>query len=102
MADSGRGGVAQWLVDLVMKPGTSLQLVPAINTVLVILVFVLVYLVSTGEGSIHVYIMGFLSLGLMASLNWFISELRKVQQQQAQEGGGDSSVAGAAVRKKAD
>lgn len=44
--------------------------VPAINTVLVILVLVLVYLVSTGEGSIHVYVMGFLSLGLMASLNW--------------------------------
>lgn len=35
-----------------------------------ILVLILVYLVASGESSIHVYIMGFLSLGLMASLNW--------------------------------
>lgn len=26
MADSAGGGLGQWLVDLVMKPGTSLQL----------------------------------------------------------------------------
>lgn len=27
MPDSGEGGVGQWLIDLVMKPGTSVQLV---------------------------------------------------------------------------
>lgn len=27
MADTGGEGLVQWLVDLVMKPGTSLQLV---------------------------------------------------------------------------
>ncbi|CAN0144276.1 unnamed protein product, partial [Ectocarpus sp. 12 AP-2014] len=88
MADSGgREGLGQWLVDLVMKPGSSVQLVPFINGVLCILVALLVYVAASGEGSIHVYVMGFLSIGLMGSVNWFISEFRKVQQQERENGG---------------
>ncbi|CAN0523182.1 unnamed protein product, partial [Ectocarpus sp. 12 AP-2014] len=61
MSDSGGGeGLGQWLVDLVMKPGSSVQLVPFINGVLCILVALLVYVAASGEGSIHVYVMGFL------------------------------------------
>lgn len=44
--------------------------VPAINAVLAILMVLLVYLAVNGEASIHVYVMGFLSIGLMGSLNW--------------------------------
>lgn len=32
MSASGGGGVGQWLIDLVMKPGTSLQLVRVHNS----------------------------------------------------------------------
>ncbi|CBJ27775.1 expressed unknown protein [Ectocarpus siliculosus] len=68
---SGGGeGIGQWLVDLAMKPGSSVQLVPFINGVLCILVGLLVYVAASGEGSIHVYVMGFLSIGLMGSVNW--------------------------------
>ncbi|CAM9735296.1 unnamed protein product, partial [Ectocarpus fasciculatus] len=72
MSDSGGGeGLGQWLVDLVMKPGSSLQLVPFINVVLCILVGLLVYVAASGEASIHVYVMGFLAIGLMGSINWW-------------------------------
>ena len=41
-----------------------------INVTLVLIVGLLAYLAVNGEQSIHVYIMGFLSVGLMASVNW--------------------------------
>ena len=44
--------------------------VPVINVALVLIVGLLVYLVLNGESSIHVYVMGFLAVGLMASVNW--------------------------------
>eukprot|EP00904_Undaria_pinnatifida_P002262 jgi/Undpi1/12036/HiC_scaffold_4.g01735.m1 len=97
------GGVSSWFVDLIMKPGTSVQLVPVINVTLVLIVGLLAYLAVNGEQSIHVYIMGFLSVGLMASVNWFISEFRKVKRQQEQDGGGDAAGTGdAAGRQKSD
>lgn len=97
------GGVGSWLVDLIMKPGTSVQLVPAINVALIILVGLLVYLVLNGESSIHVYIMGFLAVGLMASVNWFISEFKKVKRQQEQgEGDAPAPTGDAGSRQKSD
>jgi len=53
-----------------LAPPPPLAQVPVINTVLAILMVLLVYLAVNGEASIHVYVMGFLSIGLMGSLNW--------------------------------
>ncbi|CAM9508965.1 unnamed protein product [Choristocarpus tenellus] len=82
MASSG-----SWLVDLIMQPGSSTRLVPMINITLVGLLLVLIGLAVTGQGSIHILIMGFLATGLMASVNWFISEFNKVKQEKEQTKG---------------
>jgi hypothetical protein len=63
-------GVIQFAVDLIFKPGSSLTLVPAINATVVILLGVLIYLSYTKIATIHLVVMGFLSLGLLASVNW--------------------------------
>jgi hypothetical protein len=77
-------GIVETLIDLVMTPGASLKLVPAINVTLVLLLGVLVYL---GQGSLdshHLYTMAGLAIGLLLSVNWFIIEFRKEKEKQAQ------------------
>jgi ER protein Pkr1 len=59
-----------FLLDLILQPGASLQLVPVINGTLVILLVVLGVLHWRGESNIHFTIMAGLAIGLMASLNW--------------------------------
>ena len=53
-----------------MQPGASLQLVPAINATLVILLLVLAIMHWKGQTNIHVTVMALLAVGLLASLNW--------------------------------
>ena len=36
--------------------------------------------------SIHIYVMGFLALGLLASVNWLLSELKKGAKEAARAG----------------
>lgn len=59
-----------WLLDLIMQPGASLQLVPAINATLVILLVVLAIMHWKGQTNVHVTVMALLAVGLLASLNW--------------------------------
>lgn len=64
-------GVLQAVVDLIFKPGSSLTLIPAINGTVIILLGVLIFLSYTKIATIHLVVMGFLSLGLLASVNWY-------------------------------
>mmetsp|Transcript_35121 Transcript_35121/g.35756 ORF Transcript_35121/g.35756 Transcript_35121/m.35756 type:complete len:91 (-) Transcript_35121:117-389(-) len=68
------------LFDLILKPGSSLKLVPAINVALLMLVFVLIGLSWSQIDSIHLIIMGSLAAGLCLSVNWFYYELMKAQR----------------------
>ena len=63
-------GLALQLLDLVIKPGASLQLVPVINLAILVLMVVLICLTYSKIDSIHLIVMALLSLGLLASVNW--------------------------------
>ncbi|CAM9762480.1 unnamed protein product [Sphacelaria rigidula] len=106
MAEPGRsgGGAANWLVDLIMKPGTAVRLVPAINVTLALILLILTGLAVSGDASIHVFVMGFLAVGLMASVNWFMSEFNKIklQQQQQDQGAAPTTTVTGAERTKSD
>ena len=69
-------------MDLIFKDGTSVQLVPAINVIVVLILVIMTSLLVSGYTSIHIYIMSGLSLGLLASVNWFIHEFNKVKKEQ--------------------
>ena len=76
-----------WVMDLIFKDGTSVQLVPFINGTIVIILLITAALVMNGQDSIHIYVMAGLSLGLLASVNWFIHEFNKVKKEQEEQEG---------------
>lgn len=57
-------------VDLILVPGSSLQLVPVINIAVLCLLIVLFCLTYSKIATIHLIVMSFLALGLMGSVNW--------------------------------
>lgn len=57
-------------IDLVLVPGSSLWLVPAINVCVVCLMLVICSLTYTKIATIHLVIMSVLALGLLLSVNW--------------------------------
>ena len=61
----------QRLIDLIFKPGASLQLVPLINVCIVLLLVVLASLLYSKIDTIHIVVMGALAMGLLASVNWY-------------------------------
>ena len=70
-----------WLEDLLLvlvEPGTGLKLVPYINGALVMLILVLGATMAGGFFSVHLLVLLALAVALMASINWFVHELRKV------------------------
>jgi len=71
-------GLAQFLVDLILKPGSSLKLIPVINVSIVLLLGVLISLTYSKIATIHLVVMGSLALGLLASVNYFYYEFQKV------------------------
>ena len=68
-----------WLEDILLvlvEPGTGLKLVPIINCALVALICVLAITLLAVK-SVHLIVMLVLAICLMASINWFVHELRK-------------------------
>jgi hypothetical protein len=65
------------IIDLILKPGASLRLVPVINVSVVLLMVVLISLLWNAIARIHLVVMGFLSLGLLISVNWVYYEYQK-------------------------
>jgi len=74
-----------WVMDLIFKDGTSVQLVPAINFTIFLILATVCALMVNGYSSIHIQILAALSIGLLASLNWFIHEFNKVKKRQGEE-----------------
>lgn len=63
-------GVVDTVMDLIFRPGSSLRLVPLINVAIVGLIGLMIALTYTTINPIHIAVMTFLALGLLASVNW--------------------------------
>ena len=63
--------IAQFLVDLILQPGSSLKLVPVINVVILLLLVLMVCLLYSKIAVIHIIVMSTLALGLLLSVNWY-------------------------------
>lgn len=75
--------IGQFLIDLILVPGSSLKLVPAINVSIILLFLVIVSIAVYIEiGAVHIFMLSFLSLGLLLSVNWFAMEFQKVKNTQ--------------------
>jgi hypothetical protein len=64
------GSVVNTLLVALLEPNTGHLLLPFINGTLLVLLCVLFLTWLGGYGSIHLVVLTFLSLGLMASINW--------------------------------
>ena len=60
----------QGAIDLILVPGSSLKLVPVINVAVLCLLVVLCCLTYSKIDVIHLFVMSFLALGLLGSVNW--------------------------------
>lgn len=64
--------LGQYLIDLILQPGSSLKLIPVINVsiALLLIVLLIVGLTNSELASIHLVVMSSLALGLLLSVNW--------------------------------
>ena len=66
-------GVFEFLLDLILQPGSSLTLIPAINvTILLLLVLLACLLYYSSIAIVHILVMATLGCGLLLSVNWFV------------------------------
>ena len=63
-------GFIDEIIDLIFRPGSSLRLIPVINVSILLLLGLLIALSYSKIASIHLIVMTFLALGLLASVNW--------------------------------
>lgn len=66
------------LVDLILTPGSSLKLVPAINLTVLLLLILMLCLLYSKIALVHIIVMSSLAVGLLVSVNWFYYEFQKV------------------------
>ena len=62
--------MGEWLMNLIIVPGTHPAVVSIINYSLAALLIVGLWCAFLGFGDIHLYVLMFLACGLMASINW--------------------------------
>lgn len=66
------------ILEDILTPGTAHRVVPLVNQTLGALIAVLLLSALRWSAiAVHMYVMIFLALGLLASLNWFAMELKK-------------------------
>ena len=94
--------VAERFIDHLMTPGSSMKLLPAVNVCLVSLLGLLLYMADGVLPTVHLNIMGGLSLFLLVAVNWFIREFRKELLKQAAEGREGSTDASPKKEQKSD
>eukprot|EP00636_Phaeomonas_parva_P002026 CAMPEP_0118863404 /NCGR_PEP_ID=MMETSP1163-20130328/8293_1 /TAXON_ID=124430 /ORGANISM="Phaeomonas parva, Strain CCMP2877" /LENGTH=101 /DNA_ID=CAMNT_0006797409 /DNA_START=19 /DNA_END=324 /DNA_ORIENTATION=+ len=97
----------EWAINLIMAPGSSVQLLPVINLALAIVIGVMGYTAySTDNGAVqlHCSVMSFLALGLCVVINWFVGEYQKAkaEQEAAGDSGAEPEPASGASRRKID
>jgi len=96
-------GLGKYIIDLVFQPGSSLKLVPAINgSLCALLVLLAAMAYNDTVASIHIKILAFLSIGLMASVSWFVHEFRKAKALQEEEQKALSPAAAAGDKRISD
>lgn len=93
--DEKSESMGEWLMNLIIVPGTHPKIITTINYSLGALLLVGVWCAFLGFADIHVYVLMFLATGLMASVNWFMSELRKIEGQSQSLSGNIGSAEGA-------
>ena len=73
----GEETMSNILEDL-LTPGTGVKIVPFVNRTLGALIAVLLFSALRWQAvAVHLYVMIFLAIGLLASLNWFAAEMKK-------------------------
>mmetsp|Transcript_48290 Transcript_48290/g.110005 ORF Transcript_48290/g.110005 Transcript_48290/m.110005 type:complete len:108 (+) Transcript_48290:50-373(+) len=83
MADAAAaqdGGTGNWLFDALLKPGSASSpgMMAFLDKVFILLLLSIAFLIwHSGFTNIHPWIFLFLALGLMASVRYFVAELRK-------------------------
>ena len=77
--------VVQFLIDLIIQPGSSLKLVPFINISVILLLVLLCALTYTTIDTIHLVVLASLSLGLLLSVNWFYAEYSKIIKEEQEK-----------------
>jgi hypothetical protein len=87
-------------MDLLVKPGASLRLVPAINVSVLLLLGILASLLWNEIAKIHIVVMSGLAIGLLASVNWVYYEYEKAVA--AGEVQGDTNGPKGPASKKSD
>ena len=87
-------GPVQYFVTHLFTPGSSINLLPAVNVCLVCLLGLLIYLAAGVLPKMHVYSMGGLSTFLLFAINWFIVEYKKEMQKQEADRGRVGKVEG--------
>lgn len=66
------------ILEDLLTPGTGVKIVPFVNRTLGALIAVLLFSALRWQAvAVHLYVMVFLALGLLASLNWFAAEMKK-------------------------
>ena len=71
-------GSLQYVLDLILTPGSSMKLVPVINVSILSLLLVVLGLLWNTIDKIHLVVLTFLSLGLLISVNWVAIEYAKI------------------------
>ena len=65
--------IGNTIIEHILKPGSSLTLIPLINIALLFLFCVLLFIFYQTEiAIIHIFVMGTLGVGLLFSVNWWV------------------------------
>jgi len=67
------------VIDSIVTPGASSGLVATINGALILLLLTLAAMGINGSADMHALVLGFLALGLLGSLNYYISLVRSAE-----------------------
>jgi hypothetical protein len=97
-------GIVKTIIDLIFQPGSSVKLIPVINGSLFLLLMLLFWIWKNDViDSIHVYVMGTLSMCLMASVSFAGHEYAKiVAQNKDSDGKASESTSSSSDTKKTE
>lgn len=83
------------ILQSVLTPGAGPGLIATINGSLIVLVLVLIAMIICGIGELHAAILLVFAIGLLASFNYFIGEVRKAEDAAAQSAAPAARTVGA-------
>ena len=82
------------ILSSILTPGTGPGLLSTLNGILLLLLALLATLALLGEGDVHTAVMAAIVLGLLASVNWFISLVQASEGAEEREGAVEASKDG--------